>query len=70
MAGLQCLMCKHPPQEELETHRSTAEAVAERKDAELAKALESNAQLRSQLAELSSSVKEVNSLCCLPFLLT
>lgn len=70
MDGLQCLMCIHLPQEEMESYRSTAEAVAERKDAELTKALESNAQLRSQLLELSSGLKEVDYLCCLPVFLT
>ena len=62
-------MCTQLLQEELESYRSTAEAVAERKDTELAKALESNAQLRSQLTELSSSVREVDSLCS-PYLLS
>ncbi len=38
-------------QEEFESYRATAEAVAEAKDAELAKALEGNAALRQQLAD-------------------
>ena len=60
---LQCLTCMQLLQEEFESYRSTAEAVAESKDAELAKALKGNAQLRSQLTELQSSTKEV----CAPF---
>ncbi len=63
---MQCLMCIQLAQEEFESYRSTAEAVAESKDAELAKALEGNAQLRSQLAELQSSVKEVCPLSSSP----
>lgn len=49
-------------QEEFESYRSTAEAVAESKDAELTKALEGNASLRQQLTELESSIKEVRFL--------
>ncbi len=59
---LQCLICKQLLQEEFESYRSTAEAVAESKDAELTKALEGNAQLRSQLTELQSNAKEVCAL--------
>ena len=46
-------------QEEFEAYRTTAEAMTESKDAELAKALESKIALRQQLAELQSRQKEV-----------
>ena len=54
----QCLS-RRIVQEEFEAYRTTAEAMTESKDAELAKALESNAALRQQLAELQSRQKEV-----------
>ena len=65
----QCLSQKSV-QEEFETYRTTAEAMTESKDAELAKALESNAALRQQLAQLQSRNNEVclqslhSSQCC------
>ena len=54
----QCLS-QRSVQEEFETYRTTAEAMTESKDAELAKALKSNAALRQQLAGLQSRNKEV-----------
>lgn len=46
-------------QEEFDNYRNTAEAVAEAKDAELAKALEGNASLREQLADARAAAAQV-----------
>ena len=52
-------------QEEFDTYRNTAEAVAEDKDAELTRALEGSAQLREQLqhAQAQAQAAEVRSCC-------
>lgn len=59
--------CCHA-QEEFDTYRSTAEAVAEEKDAELARALKGNAQLREQLqhAQAQAQASEVCTCWSLP----
>ena len=46
-------------QEDFDGYRATAEAVAEAKDAELAKALEGNATLRQQLADAQATAAQV-----------
>ena len=46
-------------QEDVDSYRTTAEAVAEEKDAELARALEGNATLREQLAQAQARAAQV-----------
>ena len=55
-------------QEEFEDYRATAEAVAEDKDAELARALEGSAALREQLAhaQAANAQTEAVEVLCLP----
>lgn len=49
-------------QEEFDSYRATAEAVAEAKDAELSMALEGNALLREQLADARAAAAQVHFL--------
>jgi hypothetical protein len=49
-------------QEEFDSYRATAEAVAEAKDAELSMALEGNAALREQLADARAAAAQVHFL--------
>ena len=58
-------MCHHHAQEDFDGYRSPAEAVAEEKDAELARALEGSATLREQLAQAQAQARalEVPSQC-------
>ncbi len=56
--GFMC--CQLLSQEDFDSYRTTAEAVAEEKDAELARVLEGNATLREQLAQAQAMAAQVS----------